>query len=253
LVNLVGNAIKFTERGEVAVRVGVESIRGQNVVLRFSVRDTGIGIAQNKLGLIFQPFQQADGSTTRKYGGTGLGLSICSNLVALMGGQFEVESVEGKGSVFSFTALFEHLLPEAPSPQTSSEPASKGASPLSILLAEDNVVNRQLALWLLQKQGHKVTCAADGAEAVALTEQRRFDLVLMDVEMPNLNGLEASAAIRRREKRTGSHLPIIAMTPHTMKGDQEKCLAAGMDGCVHKPIRPDELANAIRQASVVRA
>jgi CheY-like chemotaxis protein len=213
LVNLAGNAIKFTQKGTVTVKAGVESIRGELVILRFSVCDTGIGIPKDKLELIFEPFQQADGSTTRRYGGTGLGLSICSNLVALMGGQFEVESEEGRGSVFSFTIAFGpgSAVPHRPSePQRSIEPPSTQPRSLSILLAEDYAVNRRLALRLLQKQGHQVTCARDGAEALTLLDQGRFDLVLMDVEMPNLNGLEASAAIRQREKTGGGHIPIVA-------------------------------------------
>jgi CheY-like chemotaxis protein len=217
--------------------------------LRFSVRDSGIGIPKHKLELIFEPFAQADGSTTRRYGGTGLGLSICSNLVALMGGQFEVESEEGQGSVFSFTVTFgraRSAQAASPQPKLSGDAASSPPPSLSILLAEDNVVNRQLALRLLQKQGHQVTCARDGSEALALMDQVRFDLVLMDVEMPNLNGLEASRAIREREKKLGGHIPIVAMTAHVMKGDAEMCIASGMDAYLSKPIRPEDLAAMIR-------
>jgi PAS domain S-box-containing protein len=250
LVNLAGNAIKFTERGSVVLKAGVESIRGEVVILRFSVRDTGIGIPKDKLEVIFEPFQQADGSTTRKYGGTGLGLSICSNLVALMGGQFEVESEEGGGSVFSFTAAFgcgrSETPPISPQPERPAQPVSSQPRNLSILLAEDNAVNRQLALRLLQKQGHRVTCARDGSEALALLDRSAFDLILMDVEMPILNGFEASASIRAREKSDGGHIPIVAMTARVMKGDEELCLASGMDAYLSKPIRPDDLANVIR-------
>ena len=244
LVNLVGNAIKFTERGEVVVTVAVESSLESDIVLRVSVRDTGIGIPKNKMDVIFEPFCQADGSTTRKYGGTGLGLSICSQLVALMGGQFSLESEEGKGSTFSFTAVFGRALANAvATPASAAEP--RRHERLSILLAEDNPVNRQVAVRLLEKQGYQVTCAADGREALSLLEQSVFDLVLMDIEMPNMNGLEASAAIRQGEKMTGRHIPIVAMTAHAMKGDQEKCLAAGMDDYVSKPIRPPDLSAAI--------
>ncbi|HKC00101.1 MAG TPA: response regulator, partial [Terriglobales bacterium] len=212
--------------------------------LRVSVRDTGIGIPKNKMDVIFEPFCQADGSTTRKYGGTGLGLSICSQLVALMGGQFSLESEEGKGSTFSFTAVFGRALANAvATPASAAEP--RRHERLSILLAEDNPVNRQVAVRLLEKQGYQVTCAADGREALSLLEQSVFDLVLMDIEMPNMNGLEASAAIRQGEKMTGRHIPIVAMTAHAMKGDQEKCLAAGMDDYVSKPIRPPDLSAAI--------
>ena len=241
LVNLIGNAIKFTERGEVAVKVAVASSGGDEVVLRFSVRDSGIGIPEDKRDVIFEPFRQADGSTTRKYGGTGLGLTICARLVALMGGRFEVESEEGQGSTFSFTAQFGRGK-ATPAPERVEPRRPTG---LSILLAEDNVVSRQLAMRILEKQGYSVTCADDGQEALGLLDQLLFDVVLMDVEMPIMNGLDASAAIRAREKVTGRHIPIIAMTAHVMKGDEQKCLAAGMDGYVSKPIRPADLAEAI--------
>jgi CheY-like chemotaxis protein len=167
-----------------------------------------------------------------------------------MGGQFEVESEIGQGSMFSFTATFSRWR-DAPRnsrpPERPDPPAGRQVSGLSILLVEDNVVNRQLALRLLQKQGHQVTCAADGAEALILYEQSMFDLVLMDVEMPNLNGIQASEAIREREKETGFHIPIIAMTAHVMKGDEQRCLAAGMDAYLSKPIRPNELSSTIRK------
>jgi two-component system sensor histidine kinase/response regulator len=151
--------------------------------------------------------------------------------------------------VFSFSAAFglDSAVPhQDPQPPRSTQPVSRPSGSLSILLAEDNAVNRQLALLLLQKQGHRVTCARDGAEALVLFDQARFDLVLMDVEMPNLNGLEASMAIREREKTCGGHIPIVAMTACVMKGDEEMCLASGMDAYLSKPIRPKDLANLIR-------
>ena len=170
-----------------------------------------------------------------------------------MGGQFEVESAIGLGSLFSFTATFSrwrNVPPASRSPERPDPSAGRQLSGLSILLAEDNAVNRQLALRLLQKQGHQVTCAADGAEVLVLLESSVFDLVLMDVEMPNLNGIQASEAIREREKETGAHIPIIAMTAHVMKGDEQRCLAAGMDAYLSKPIRPSDLANTIRKTLV---
>ncbi len=387
VVNLVGNAIKFTEKGEVVVNVGLESLSPPRAAgagqasLRFSVSDTGIGIPANKLGSIFEPFEQVDGSVTRRYGGTGLGLAISSQLVGLMGGRLEVESTEGKGSRFTFTASFglpagaaapepvdvhglpvlvvddnavsrqtlaemlanwrlrptavgsgqaaleemrraaaagepyplvilDSLMPQmdgfALAEQIRSRPELTGATimllvpadrpdamarckeagisasvlkpvkqsellntilevlskaarsvaapgrkerveaepagrPLAVLLAEDNLVNQRLAVRILEKRGHRVTVANNGKEALIALEGQAFDLVLMDLEMPELGGFEAVGLLRERERGTGRHLPVIALTAHAMKGDRERCLAAGMDGYVSKPIRAPEL------------
>jgi two-component system sensor histidine kinase/response regulator len=390
VVNLVGNAIKFTEQGEVAVHVAVESMSAEDCVVHFAVRDTGIGIAQDKQEMIFEPFAQADGSTTRKYGGTGLGLSISTRLVELMGGGMWVESAEGRGSTFHFTVKFgrrhapelrpapappetlaglpvlvvddnatnrrilermlsgwsmkpamadsavaalaamewarqirtpyplvlidchmpemdgfdlalrikqdpglagatimmltsanrqgdvrrcqelgivaylikpidrEELLeailkalgeqvalcpPESPAP--ARPPIERSARRLEILLAEDNFVNQRLVMRCLEKRGHGVTVTSNGREALAALEKKRFDLVLMDLQMPEIDGFEATRAIRLQEQATGAHLPIVAMTAHAMKGDRERCLAAGMDGYVSKPIEIRELIGVI--------
>jgi len=399
LVNLLGNAIKFTERGEVVVEVGIESHDPDVVVLHFSVRDTGIGIPRDKQRLIFEPFAQADGSTTRRYGGTGLGLAISMRLVETMGGRLWLESEAGQGSTFHFTARFgrpvglvapkvhedpvnlrglevlvaddnaanrrilekmllewrmrptladggrsaiealrraqqagkpfslvviDAQMPEmggftvaekikqdatlagatimmltsagrpgeaarcrelgisgylvkpiaqadllrailealgrsfaaaAPPPLITRHSLREAQSGLRILVAEDNPVNRELAVRLLEKRGHSVAVAANGHEVLARLEQQPFDLVLMDVQMPEMDGLEATAAIREKEKATGHHLPIIAFTAHAMKGDRERCLEAGMDGYVSKPIRANELVAAIEavRAASVRA
>jgi two-component system, sensor histidine kinase and response regulator len=389
VINLVGNAIKFTEQGEVVLFVETESRDAEGVVLHFAVRDTGIGIAPEKQRVIFDAFTQGDTSMTRKYGGTGLGLAITAKLVELMGGNFWVESVPAKGSTFHFTARFGvakdlprlHPLPDATSlrglpvlvvddnatnrrilesmlarwemrPTLASrglqglallEEAAHGGDPfalvlldaqmpemdgfalaekikqnpklvgptimmltsagqrgdvarcrelgiavylikpirqselldaltmalgkipgpsesppvvtrhtlreirrkLRILLAEDNVVNQQLAVRLLEKQGHDVAVASDGGEALALLEKSHFDAVLMDVQMPEMDGLRATAAIREKEKSAGGHIPIIAMTAHVMPGDRERCLAAGMDDYVTKPINPEHLLAAV--------
>jgi len=388
VTNLVGNAIKFTEKGEVTVRVGLESATGEQIVLRFEVRDTGPGIPPGKQGLIFAPFTQADGSTSRKYGGTGLGLTISRRLVEMMGGRIEVESVVGQGSTFRFTVSLEIGRPSARPPATEpvdlagakvlvvddsstnrriveatlveagmrSTPAANGwdalaaledahrtdrpfalvlidaqmpqmdgftlveqirkrkdwavptmlmltsvgtrgdaarcrelgvaayvakpvvaeelleavrsimrartqavapaglvtrhslreaATGLRILLAEDNVVNQQLAARLLEKRGHQVTIAANGREALNALAQGSFDLVLMDVQMPEMGGLEATAEIRQQEEATGRHIPIVALTAHAMKGDEERCLAAGMDAYVAKPVKARDLYAAI--------
>jgi two-component system, sensor histidine kinase and response regulator len=388
ILNLLGNAIKFTHDGEVALKVQKEIAEGEADLFHFTISDTGIGIPHDKLDAIFQPFAQADSSTTRKYGGTGLGLSISMRLVHMMGGKIWVQSETGKGSTFNFTVrlrvpetelvepdlisdpvslvnvkvlivddnqtnlrileamltrwgmkttvvsggeqalaqLFAALkagdpyaliltdmhmptmngftliqrmrqVPEfavatimmltsaghqgdasrckdlgvaayllkpirqnelreaivrvlgvrkqkAPTPlvtRFSLEGAQIPVSGLRILLAEDNAVNRMLATRILEKKGHKVVATVNGVEALAALEKNNFDLVLMDVQMPEMDGFTATAAIRLKEKTTGLHQPIVAMTAHAMKGDEERCLAVGMDGYMSKPIRQDEL------------
>jgi PAS domain S-box-containing protein len=389
LINLAGNALKFTERGEVVLRVEAEAAADGRAALHFAVRDTGMGIPPEKQGRIFEAFAQADTSTTRRFGGTGLGLTISSRLVELMGGRIWLESEVGRGSTFHFTARFglhpgpleaarpaprellrglpvlvvddnatnrrilEELLagwgmrptavdggpaalavlrgaaaagepfslalvdammpgmdgrtlarrireqpdlegvallmlssagqlleaagwrplgvaacltkpvkhselldailralhPHAPGPARSSaapRPAPQpGQGALRILLAEDNLVNQKLAVRLLEKLGHRVRLAGTGTEALAALEREPYDLVLMDVQMPEMDGLEATRCLRRGERRTGRHVPVIAMTAHAMKGDRERCLEAGMDGYLAKPIRTEELAAAI--------
>jgi GAF domain-containing protein/CheY-like chemotaxis protein/HPt (histidine-containing phosphotransfer) domain-containing protein len=389
LMNLVGNAIKFTECGEVVVRVAMESQTADAVCLHVAVTDTGIGIASEKQHLILEPFTQADGSTTRKYGGTGLGLAIVRQLVELMGGRLWIDSTAGQGSTFHFTARFgiqsaataaqmpaqavdvrdlpvlvvdDHAtnrrilheilthwqmrpmeveggqaalrvleqakavgapfplvlldaqmpemdgfalaaqikqeptlagatilmlsstdLPEAtarcrelgiaiyltkpitqsdlwdaimtalrrPAQRDSTVPPSienvapAGQRRLRILLTEDNAVNQRLVARMLEKRGHHVEVMGTGTEALAVLARQAFDLVLMDVQMPEMDGLEATTSIRERERATGAHLPIIALTAHALKGDQERCLAAGMDAYVTKPMKADELYAAI--------
>ncbi|MBI4516003.1 MAG: PAS domain S-box protein [Deltaproteobacteria bacterium] len=202
--NLVGNAIKFTERGEIAVRVEEEGRTDTAVCLHFTVSDTGVGIPADKQGVIFKAFEQGDGSMARRYGGTGLGLAICSNLVRLMGGRLWVESEAGRGSAFHFTASFgvQPAAARAPAAAVCGLPPAtrQRTRPLHVLLAEDNVVNQRLVSRLLEKRGHTVTVAGNGREALALSEQISFDLVLMDVQMPEMDGCEATAAIRRREQ-----------------------------------------------------
>jgi two-component system sensor histidine kinase/response regulator len=396
LMNLVGNAIKFTNQGEIVVRVMVEAHGEADTVLHFSVTDTGIGIPPEKQHVIFEAFSQADGSTTRRYGGTGLGLTISTKLVEMMGGQIWVESCAGQGSTFHFTARLGvqkagaaeiitrqaanwHLLPvlivddnatnrnilkgvlanwqmmptavesgeaalyalararevgaafplillDAQMPEmdgfslaekikrdpdlagatimmlsSSGQPGdaarcrelgvaayltkpvkqselfsairgllSAPATDVSksqiitrhslrenrrryhILLAEDNAINQKLAVRLLEKEGHRVVVASTGCQAVAALESEAFDLILMDVQMPEMNGYEATAAIREKEKAAGGHIPIIAMTAHAMKGDRERCLAAGMDGYVSKPIKTEELIVAIEEVALIQ-
>jgi PAS domain S-box-containing protein len=387
VVNLVGNAIKFTDEGEVALKVRVDAVEGGDRILHFTVSDTGVGIPPEKLKLIFEPFSQADTSTTRKYGGTGLGLTISTRLVVMMGGKMWVESEVGRGSEFHFTARLgtsektievgtiappeilrgvkvlvvddnrtnrrilegmlkrwemqstsvdegEHALAALFSASEAGEPygliltdmhmpkmdgfalierirqrpelsasiimmltsaghrgdaarcqelgvaayllkpirqselreaiarvlgarEQKGAIPLitryslgdalepmavlRVLVAEDNAVNQRLTMRLLEKRGHQVTLTTNGRQAVEALANQTFDLVLMDVQMPEMDGFEATAAIREMERYNGAHLPIIALTAHAMKGDRERCLIAGMDGYLSKPIRPQEL------------
>jgi PAS domain S-box-containing protein len=341
LINLVGNALKFTEQGEVVVTVRFLGTRteawvvgrepwvvtkgsreenefpGSSVftthdprttthapskkvcLLQFDVRDTGIGIPTGKQQAIFEPFVQADGSTTRKYGGTGLGLTISRCLVELMGGELWVESQENAGTTFHFTVVL--VLPdpqEQPAPRPPSEeealprlangseavasgerrvvredrraeeprrsPSSQLPSSLAarhapratpdevagglyVLLAEDNVVNQRLVLRLLQKQGHRVRVAATGLEALRAWEQDSFDLLLLDIQMPDVEGYEVARTIRNQERQRGGHLPIVALTAHAMKGDRERCLEAGMDDYLTKPIQSAELHAVLRR------
>jgi signal transduction histidine kinase/CheY-like chemotaxis protein len=264
LTNLIGNAIKFTGRGHVEVLVEAEALGPAEVTLRFSVHDTGIGIPADKQQFIFEAFRQADGSTTRRYGGTGLGLAISHRLVAMMGGAISVESEPGRGSTFRFTAKF-GAAAVAP-PQPTAQPtdavslqnmiaavgASSGWQParFSILLAEDNPVNQRLVTRLLEKRGHSVKLAATGREALDWVSRERFDVILMDVQMPGMDGLEATARIREIEASRGTYTPIIALTARTMKGDRERCLEAGMDGFINKPIDAAKFVETVEATAI---
>jgi PAS domain S-box-containing protein len=380
LVNLVGNAIKFTDQGEVVVRVDIDQLSAGEVVLQFAIRDTGCGIPTEKIAQIFDPFVQVDGSSRRKHGGTGLGLTISARLVQMMGGQIHVESVPGRGSTFQFTGRFGlrssgnswlqrvghpaltgkyvlvvddsrtsrtilaemlqawdmHVV-EVGSGQDALNALAQAAQPfalalidvrmpdmdgfhlvervrqhpemavpvimlssgdshdaercrrlpevsvlvkplrqaelrtalleilelprvepqveircepnphaLRILLAEDNEVNQQLIEWMLEKQGHKVVVAVNGREVLQRLEEETFDVILMDVQMPELDGYETTACIRTREQHTGEHIPIVALTAYAMKGDRERCLQAGMDSYLSKPVEAEELHAALK-------
>jgi signal transduction histidine kinase/ActR/RegA family two-component response regulator len=252
IINLIGNAIKFTAQGQVGLRISVDSQAQGQFQLHFVVTDTGVGIAEEKQKLIFEAFSQADGSTARKFGGTGLGLSISTKLVALMGGKIWVESTLGRGSQFHFTAKFGEgsAVVEAISPTAPSQlVATKTHKQLRVLLAEDNAVNQKIATRVIEKQGHQVTVAADGRLALAALDRAAFDVVFMDVQMPEMDGFEATAAIRERERKTGGHLPIIAMTAHAMPGDRERCIAAGMDSYIAKPLKVAELIELLDKLS----
>lgn len=247
LVNLVGNALKFTPRGGVSTLVRVESRNGSAVRLHVTVVDTGIGIPGSKLEAIFQPFQQADGSTTRQFGGTGLGLSIVQRLVDMMRGRVWVESTEGSGSRFHFVVEFETAADETKGTQSSQDAAVavtplETLPPLKVLAAEDNLVNRTLLQRVLERSQHTVTLVGDGRAAVEMLARESFDVVLMDMQMPVLCGREATLAIRDAERASGRRrVPIIALTANAKQEDREECRRAGMDGYVAKPIRRQEL------------
>jgi PAS domain S-box-containing protein len=260
LLNLVGNAIKFTDQGEVVVRVEVaaDAVPDGEVALHVTVSDTGIGISQEEQETIFNAFEQEDTSTTRKYGGTGLGLTIAARLVALMGGAINVKSEPGRGSTFAFTARFGRQ-PHPTEPAAVQPPvlldnmpvlivdnnATSRHLPMNILVAEDNELNAQVLEQLLIRKGHRVRLASNGREALALAEEGRFDLLLLDVHMPELDGFQVARAIREREQNTAQHLPVIALTARSRREDRDRCLATGMDDFLTKPIRPAELWAAI--------
>jgi signal transduction histidine kinase/ActR/RegA family two-component response regulator len=259
LVNLVGNAVKFTDSGDVFVGVAEELKDGDNIVLHFSVSDTGIGIPKDKQAHVFDAFFQVDGSMTRKYGGTGLGLAISSQLVRMMGGRLWVESEPGRGSLFHFTVNFkashDNQEPNTPSEEIthlatrSVTRLEKTDRPLRVLLAEDNEVNQLLAVEFLQMRGHLVRWARNGHEVLAALREHEFDVILMDVQMPEMDGFQATAAIRSNERDSRTHIPIIAITGHAMKGDMQRCLDAGMDSYLSKPLRSRELFEAIERFS----
>ncbi len=247
LTNLIGNAVKFTEKGEIGVHVSLAGTRPDGPLLQVSVQDTGMGIPVEKQHKIFEPFEQADSSMTRRYGGTGLGLAICARIVHLMSGEIWMESSPGKGSTFYFTAKFgiangADQRPQADN-QLTSLPAGTALSPrsLHVLLAEDNLVNQKLAAVLLGKMGHNVTLASTGTEVCEKWKDGEFDLILMDVQMPEKDGFSATRWIREHEKATSRRIPILAVTAHAMTGDRERCIEAGMDGYISKPISREQL------------
>jgi CheY-like chemotaxis protein len=261
VTNLLGNAIKFTERGHVAISVRQDARSGESTRLHFAVTDTGIGIPVDRQACVFDAFRQAHRSTARQFGGTGLGLTISSTLVQIMGGRIWVESEPGTGSTFHFTVAFDvaggasashHGLRldgnDAPIPIETAPIRS-----VKVLLAEDNVVNQRVAVGLLTRRGHTVTVVSHGRDAIDAMERDTFDLVLMDVQMPVLDGFEATAAIRARELQTGRHTRIVAMTARAMNGDRERCVAAGMDGYLSKPIDPRMLYAVVEDAATAVA
>lgn len=243
LINLVSNAIKFTETGFIAVKVEQEHFDTSGVHLRFSVRDTGIGISAEGQAHLFKPFSQADSSTSRRYGGTGLGLVICRKLIELMGGEIGLVSEPASGSTFHFVLVLRPAVGKAGESRAGTIRPSHETSHYRLLLAEDNPVNQLVALGQLEVLGYKAEAAGDGYEVLRALAECPYDLILMDCQMPGLDGYETSRRIREIESISGNGpVPIVAVTAHAMKGDREKCLAAGMNDYLSKPFRQDDLA-----------
>jgi CheY-like chemotaxis protein len=251
LLNLIGNALKFTARGEVELAVALVEEDAAGALLHIAVRDTGIGITPEVQARLFAPFTQADASTTRRYGGTGLGLAIVKRLVELMVGQIGVESVPGQGSTFWLTLrLARATAAEEPSDvHAPSDPATEGQALRRVLVAEDNAINRLVVVGLLQSLGCAVETVEDGRQAVEAVRAEPFDLVLMDLHMPEMDGFAATAAIREQEAAEGGgrHLPIVALTADALAGDAEKSRAAGMDDHLAKPLTRERLATVVER------
>ncbi len=249
IVNLVSNALKFTKQGEVKVSIDVLNKDADSVDLRVTVSDTGIGIPQSAQGTLFNAFTQADGSTTRKYGGTGLGLAIVSQLVDLMAGTLGVESVEGKGSAFWFNANFKCTEEKAESITDVMTDYENLQLDAKVLLVEDNPINLMVAQKMLEKVGLKPSLANNGVEALSQLKEQAFDLVLMDCQMPEMDGFDATRAIRKLDIRAldKQPLPIVAMTANVMSGDRERCLEVGMDDYIGKPVQRDQLASVLKK------
>jgi PAS domain S-box-containing protein len=254
LINLIGNSIKFTDRGEVRLRVGVASALPDEVVLHFAVIDTGMGIAREKQHIVFEAFAQADGSASRRFGGTGLGLSISSRLVELMRGDIWVESEAGTGAAFRFTAKFGLQL-DAPAAsavggaEQQEPPAPVRSGPLTVLVVEDEDVHRELVAAFLLGRGHRVITAKNGKEALTELSRNRVDIALMDLQMPVMDGIQAATNIREWERTAGGHLPIVAMSASAMPEDPVRCKAAGMDRFVTKPVNRELLFRLVEDLS----
>ena len=254
LTNLAGNAVKFTDGGEVKIEASLLADEENAVLLRILVRDTGLGIPAERQADIFDSFTQIEGGNNRRHGGTGLGLAICLRLVQLMGGRIGLESQVGKGSTFWFEVTLGKGRIEAGIPAPSLNGVdhlgvnSRGTEQFKgfrVLLVEDSDVNRRVATGMAERIGLEVEAVCNGREAVSRFDPERHQLILMDVQMPEMDGFGATAAIRGAEEGTGRHVPIIAMTAHAMQGDRERCLAAGMDGYITKPVRSSALREAL--------
>jgi PAS domain S-box-containing protein len=251
LVNLLSNAVKFTERGEVVLSVvtlGTSAVTGK-LKMRFSVRDTGIGIPARAIGRLFHSFSQVDASTTRRYGGTGLGLAISRRLAGLMGGDITVESTPGVGSCFRLCVELQRTSATSPSLPPTALPAAREAPASRILLAEDNAVNQRVAVRMLEKLGYRADCVGNGIEVLEALRRQPYDVVLLDVQMPEMDGLEVARRLSAAAPEVPPPRPwLIAVTANAMQGDRERCLAAGMQDYISKPVKLGELALALERA-----
>ncbi len=249
VLNLVNNAIKFTEKGN--IRISLENL-GSNKerhTIKVSVKDTGVGIPEEKKNKLFQSFSQLDSSSTKRHEGTGLGLAISKLLVQIMKGEIGVDSEPGKGSTFWFTASFKKGKAPQKLPKDDAAPQSNKLKDkmLNVLVVEDNLINQKISSFSLKKAGMKVTIANNGLEAVQMFKKQSFDVILMDIQMPVMDGYEATGQIRKLEESLTTHVPIIALTANAMQGDAEKCLAAGMDNYLSKPFKIDKLISILNQ------
>ncbi|MCK5348266.1 MAG: response regulator, partial [Desulfobacula sp.] len=254
--NLLGNAMKFTHKGKIYLSVLLENITKNQAQLKFEVKDTGIGIPKNRVDKIFKSFSQADTSTTRKFGGTGLGLTISKKLVMLMNGDIGVESLEGKGSSFWFTVTMQRCHKKDKSLQktknkketTRQSLKEKSQKDARLLVVEDNIVNQKVISKILQNFGYIAQIASNGKECLAMLSEQDFDIVLMDIQMPEMDGLTATRLVRADNSTVlNPEVPIVAMTAHAMAGYREICLEAGMTDYITKPINPKILIEKISQ------
>jgi CheY-like chemotaxis protein len=249
LLNLVANALKFTDRGSVTIEVRAldsHETEPSEIGLHFAVRDTGIGISPEHQSRIFEAFVQVNGASTADRNGTGLGLAIAARLVTLMGGDLKVTSTPGTGSTFFFVVKFPRVTRDEVRPSDGEEPETVRRR-LRVLVADDNAINRMVTERMLQRSGHTVALAENGLQAMEMALAGRFDLVLMDVQMPEMDGLAATVAIRRAET-AARRTPIVGLTAHAFRGDRDRCLDAGMDDYVAKPVRREELEAAMARA-----
>jgi len=251
LINLINNAVKFTTDGGITVYCKLVSLVNKTIEIKINVIDTGIGISPEVKGKLFKSFTQADASTTRKYGGTGLGLAISKSLTKMMNGEIGVDSVEGKGATFWFTIKLKTTSEESIIEEFENEDIGKSKKSLHILVAEDNSINQRVAQYNLEKLGHKIEIAENGELAVKMFESNNYDLIFMDIQMPIMDGLDATKKIRSIELKAGKtkKIPIVAMTANTLKGDKENFMNAGMTDYIGKPFKANELSTLIRRLS----